>query len=79
MMMCWANDLCKKVAICLLYVFQGDGTAAIFHDNDYVFTFSLHCGANFPLHKQQSDLDVSLEKYVAVGDMEPLRSIYLCP
>ena len=50
--------------VCIL---QGDGTALIFQDNEDVFTFSVHCGVNFPLHKQQSDQDVSLEKYVRVS------------
>ena len=40
---------------------QGDGTAFIFKDNDSVFTFSMHCEKNFPLRKQQSDLDVGLD------------------
>lgn len=42
-------------------VFQGDGTAFIFKEEPCVFTFSVHCGKNFPLRKQQSDLDVSLD------------------
>ncbi|XP_049433451.1 uncharacterized protein SYNPCC7002_A1628 [Epinephelus fuscoguttatus] len=51
----------KKVLIVDLDVHQGDGTAFIFKDEPYVFTFSVHCGKNFPLRKQQSDLDVSVE------------------
>ncbi|MEQ2250968.1 hypothetical protein ILYODFUR_006308, partial [Ilyodon furcidens] len=39
----------------------GDGTAFIFKDEPSVFTFSVHCGKNFPLRKQQSDLDISVE------------------
>ena len=39
---------------------QGDGTAFIFKDEPGVFTFSIHGEKNFPLHKQRSDLDVSL-------------------
>lgn len=26
-----------------------------------MFTFSVHCGKNFPLRKQQSDLDISVD------------------
>lgn len=26
-----------------------------------MFTFSVHCGKNFPLRKQQGDLDISVE------------------
>lgn len=44
-----------------LCIQQGDGTAFIFKEEPYVFTFSVHCGKNFPLRKQQSDLDISLE------------------
>ena len=44
-----------------LDVHQGDGTAAIFADDARVFTFSMHCRTNFPLHKQTSDLDLALD------------------
>jgi len=43
-----------------LDVHQGDGTAAIFAGDPRVFTFSMHCRTNFPLHKQTSDLDLAL-------------------
>ncbi len=39
---------------------QGDGTASILHGDPGVFTFSMHCEANFPFRKQASDLDVGL-------------------
>ncbi|XP_034556505.1 uncharacterized protein SYNPCC7002_A1628 [Notolabrus celidotus] len=51
----------RKVLIVDLDVHQGDGTAFIFKEEPSVFTFSVHCGKNFPLRKQQSDLDVHLE------------------
>ncbi|CAJ1065083.1 uncharacterized protein SYNPCC7002_A1628 isoform X1 [Xyrichtys novacula] len=51
----------RKVLVVDLDVHQGDGTAFIFKEEPCVFTFSVHCGKNFPLRKQQSDLDVSLE------------------
>ncbi|XP_062242476.1 uncharacterized protein SYNPCC7002_A1628 [Platichthys flesus] len=51
----------RKVLIVDLDVHQGDGTAFIFKEEPCVFTFSVHCGKNFPLRKQQSDLDISLE------------------
>lgn len=51
----------RKILIVDLDVHQGDGTAFIFKDEPSVFTFSVHCQRNFPLRKQQSDLDVSLE------------------
>jgi acetoin utilization deacetylase AcuC-like enzyme len=50
----------KKILIVDLDVHQGDGTAAIFQRDPSVFTFSMHCGINFPGTKQVSDLDVPL-------------------
>ncbi|MGB3693614.1 MAG: histone deacetylase [Spirulinaceae cyanobacterium] len=52
--------LVNKVLIVDLDVHQGDGTAYIFQDDPRVFTFSMHCEANFPHHKQSSDLDIPL-------------------
>ena len=50
----------RRVAIVDLDVHQGDGTAAIFADEPDVFTFSMHCGKNFPFRKSASDLDVDV-------------------
>jgi acetoin utilization deacetylase AcuC-like enzyme len=70
---CVFNDVAIAAAVLLaegtigralvvdLDVHQGDGTAAIFAGNLVVHTFSMHCAANFPLHKQESDLDVALD------------------
>jgi acetoin utilization deacetylase AcuC-like enzyme len=49
-----------RVAMIDLDVHQGNGTAAIFQDDDTVFTLSLHGAKNFPFRKQSSDLDVEL-------------------
>jgi len=54
------QGLVNRILIVDCDVHQGDGTAHIFQDDDSVFTFSMHCEANFPGRKQQSDLDVSL-------------------
>jgi acetoin utilization deacetylase AcuC-like enzyme len=54
------QGLVNKILIVDLDVHQGDGTAFIFQHDDTVFTFSMHCEANFPGRKQQSDLDVPL-------------------
>ncbi|MGL5793743.1 MAG: histone deacetylase family protein [Waterburya sp.] len=54
------QGLVSKILIVDLDVHQGDGTAYIFQDDDSVFTFSMHCEANFPGRKQKSDLDVPL-------------------
>lgn len=43
-----------------LDVHQGDGTAAIFREDERVFTLSLHGEKNFPARKMESDLDVAL-------------------
>jgi acetoin utilization deacetylase AcuC-like enzyme len=41
-------------------VHQGNGTAAIFGQDDSVYTFSIHGAKNFPFRKETSDLDVAL-------------------
>lgn len=56
----------RRVLVIDLDVHQGDGTAAILASDPRAWTFSIHCGHNFPVRKQQSDLDVTLDK--GVGD-----------
>ncbi|MEM1304312.1 MAG: histone deacetylase [Planctomycetota bacterium] len=41
-------------------VHQGNGTAALFSGDASVFTLSVHGARNFPLQKEQGDLDVAL-------------------
>lgn len=62
-------------------VHQGDGTAAIFHDDPSVYTFSIHGQSNFPFRKASGDLDVGLPRgsgdaayLAALGDA--LHSIF---
>ena len=55
-----AEGLATQILIVDLDVHQGDGTAAIFRDDPSVYTLSVHCQANFPFRKQQSDLDLPL-------------------
>jgi len=50
----------RRVLIVDLDVHQGDGTASILRDDADLVTFSMHCDANFPFHKQQSNYDVGL-------------------
>ncbi len=64
---CVFNDLAvairamgRRAAVIDLDVHQGDGTAAIFADDETVLTLSLHGANNFPFHKQQSRIDVAL-------------------
>ena len=49
-----------RVAVIDLDVHQGNGTAAIFRNDESVFTLSLHAERNFPFRKEASDLDVGL-------------------
>jgi len=57
------NELAKKILVVDLDVHQGDGTAQIFRDEPRVFTFSMHGANNYPLRKQQSNLDIPLPDY----------------
>lgn len=54
------TKLVQKVLVIDLDVHQGDGTAQIFQNEPRVFTFSMHGANNYPLHKEQSDLDIPL-------------------
>ncbi len=54
------DGLVRQVLVIDLDVHQGDGTAAAFDGDDSVFTFSMHCGVNFPARKQTSDRDIAL-------------------
>ncbi len=63
----------RRVAVVDLDVHQGDGTAQIFADEPSVLTFSMHCEANFPFHKQQSKIDISLRE--GTGDEEYLAQL----
>ena len=55
------RGLAKQVLVVDLDVHQGNGTAQIFQNEPKVFTFSMHGASNYPMHKEQSDLDVGLE------------------
>jgi acetoin utilization deacetylase AcuC-like enzyme len=55
-----AEQQVSRIMVIDLDVHHGDGTAAIFANNPNVFTFSLHCDANWPLIKPPSDLDIGL-------------------
>lgn len=50
----------KKILIVDLDVHQGNGTAKLFMGNDAVFTFSMHGARNYPVRKENSDLDMGL-------------------
>jgi len=50
----------KRILVVDLDVHQGNGTAAIFANENRVFTLSMHGANNYPLHKEESDLDIPL-------------------
>jgi acetoin utilization deacetylase AcuC-like enzyme len=54
------HGICQKILIVDLDVHQGNGTAQIFAHEPRVFTFSMHGAKNYPLRKEQSDLDLPL-------------------
>jgi acetoin utilization deacetylase AcuC-like enzyme len=62
-----------RVLVIDLDVHQGNGTAAIFRDDDTVFTFSMHGARNFPFRKAASDLDVDLPD--GCGDADYLAAL----
>ncbi|GAB5538243.1 MAG: histone deacetylase [Salibacteraceae bacterium] len=64
------QHLAKQILVVDLDVHQGNGTAQIFANEKRVFTFSMHGGNNYPLHKEKSNLDVELPD--GIGDMEYL-------
>jgi acetoin utilization deacetylase AcuC-like enzyme len=51
----------NKILIIDLDVHQGNGTAALARGDERIFTFSMHGRNNYPLQKEQSDVDVELE------------------
>ena len=72
------NNLAKRILIIDLDVHQGNGTAEIFRKSKNkwsngqnteggVFTFSMHGANNYPLHKEQSNLDIGLPDGVEDG------------
>lgn len=54
------NGLAEKILVVDLDVHQGNGTTRIFRDDPRVFTFSMHGANNYPLFKENSDLDIGL-------------------
>lgn len=50
----------KNIGILDLDVHQGDGTAAILHNDGAIYTVSIHGEKNYPFAKASSDLDIAL-------------------
>ncbi len=64
-----AEGLAQRVAVIDCDVHQGNGTAAIFADDNTVFTFSMHGARNYPFRREAtSDLDIDLPD--GTGDRE---------
>lgn len=54
------HQVVKQILIIDLDVHQGNGTAKIFENKPEVFTFSMHGANNYPLKKEESDLDIGV-------------------
>jgi acetoin utilization deacetylase AcuC-like enzyme len=68
------NDkLIAKAMVVDTDVHHGNGTAAIFANDDSVFTLSIHQLNNYPAHKPPSDLDINLDD--GVEDEEYLNAL----
>ncbi len=65
------EQLIERALVVDVDVHQGNGTAAIFANDDTVFTLSIHQFNNYPQFKPPSDIDVNLED--GVGDEEYLQ------
>jgi len=68
-----AEDRAQRIVIVDCDVHQGNGTAAIFHGDPSVFTFSIHGANNYPFRKEPSDLDIELAD--GTGDADYLRAL----
>ena len=57
------QGLVKQILVVDLDVHQGNGTAQIFRGDPRVFTFSMHGANNYPMLKENSDLDIGLPDF----------------
>ena len=64
----------KRILVVDLDVHQGNGTASIFKQNESVYTFSMHGKSNYPMQKENSDLDIPLNDNTK--DEEYLRVLF---
>lgn len=55
-----SHQKAKQILVVDLDVHQGNGTAKLMENEPRVFTFSMHGEKNYPMHKEQSDLDIAL-------------------
>lgn len=68
-----ARGRIQQAAVVDLDVHQGNGTHAIFADDDATFTFSMHGRRNYPFRKVAGRLDLELED--GTGDAEYLEML----
>ena len=68
------EGLVRRAAVVDLDVHQGNGTHAVFADDDAVFTFSMHGGKNYPFHKVAGTLDIELPD--GMGDEPYLAELH---
>jgi acetoin utilization deacetylase AcuC-like enzyme len=55
-----ADKAIRKAMVVDTDVHHGNGTASIFHDDDSVFTISIHQENNYPAHKPPSNIDLNM-------------------
>lgn len=67
------DGLISRASVVDCDVHQGNGTAAIFAEDESVFTFSMHGAKNYPLFKERSTLDIELPD--GTGDTEYLETL----
>jgi acetoin utilization deacetylase AcuC-like enzyme len=68
-----AEGRVRQVLVVDCDVHQGNGTAALARGDASILTFSIHSESNFPLFKEESDLDVALDD--GTGDEEYLAAL----
>ncbi len=72
------EGLIRKALVLDVDVHHGNGTAAIFANDDSVFTLSIHQRQNYPAVKPPSNIDIHLEDGVSdVEYLEKLRAAYV--
>jgi acetoin utilization deacetylase AcuC-like enzyme len=67
------EKLAKQILVVDLDVHQGNGTAQIFKNDSRVFTFSMHGANNYPLFKEESDLDIGMPDFA--NDLVYLKTL----
>jgi acetoin utilization deacetylase AcuC-like enzyme len=76
-----AEGRARRVVILDCDVHQGNGTAALLRGDARLFTFSIHGEKNYPVRKEQSDLDIELPdgttdaRYLALAEEGARRAI----